>query len=83
MVRMSDIAYAIQRARDAGGRERIGAAQGWAEPDTFQWFLQIAKSNQLRTANYVVPVLVECGIAEYIMEGRAKGLHIIEEQQGV
>jgi hypothetical protein len=32
----------------------------------------------LRTANYVAPVLVGCGVAEYTMEGRAKGVHLVD-----
>lgn len=76
-VRFNEIEYAISETRNAGGRVRIGANQGWAEPGTFQRFLQDAKGNQLRTANYVVPVLVECGILDYSMEGRAKGVMLI------
>ena len=32
---------------------------------TLQRFPQDAKGNTLRTANYVAPVLVGCGVAEY------------------
>ncbi len=77
-VRFDEIEYAIAETRKAGGRVRIGAAARWADPGTFQRFLQDAKSNQLRTASYVVPVLVECGIIEYTMEGSAKGVRLID-----
>ena len=76
-VRFNEIEYAISETRKAGGKVRIGANQGWAEPGTFQRFLQDAKGNQLRTANYVAPVLVECGILEYTTEGRAKGVRLL------
>lgn len=77
-VRYSEIDHAIRETRKAGGRVRIGAAQGWADSGTLQRFLQDAKGNPLRTANYVAPVLVGCGVAEYTMEGRAKGVHLVD-----
>ena len=82
-VRYSDIDHAIREMRQAGGRVRIGAAQGWADRGTFQRFLQDAKGNRLRTANYVAPVLVECGIVEYTMEGIAKGVRLIDESPSI
>lgn len=77
-VRYSEIDHAIRETRKAGGRVRIGAAQGWADSGTLQRFPQDAKGNTLRTANYVAPVLVGCGVAEYTMEGRAKGVHLVD-----
>ena len=62
-VRYSEIDHAIRETRKAGGRVRIGAAQGWADSGTLQRFLQDAKGNPLRTANYVAPVLVGWGVA--------------------
>ena len=76
-VGFDEIEYAIAETRKAGGRVCIGAAARWADPGTFQRFLQDAKGNQLRTASYVAPVLVECGIVEYTMEGSAKGVRLI------
>ena len=81
-VRYSEIDHAIRETRKAGGRVRIGAAQGWADPGTLQRFPQDAKGNTLRTANYVAPVLVGCGVAEYTMEGRAKGVHLVDGSIG-
>lgn len=76
-VRFNEIEYAISETRKAGGRVLIGANQGWAKLGTFQRFLQDAKGNQLRTANYVAPVLEECGVLEYTMEGQAKGVRLL------
>ena len=75
-VKFDEIDYAISETRKAGGRVRIGADQRWAEPGTFQRFLQDAKGTQLRTANYVVPVLEECRVLEYTMEGHEKGVRL-------
>ena len=83
VVRYSGIDLAIREMREAGGRVRIGAAQGWADPGTFQRFLQDAEGNPLRTASYVAPILVECGIAEYTMEGSAKGVRLVQESPSI
>jgi hypothetical protein len=82
-VRFSEIDHAIRETRKAGGRVRIGGLKGWADPGTLQRFLQDAKGNPLQTASYVAPVLVECGIAEYTMEGRAKGLWLMEGSRSI
>ena len=44
-VRHSEIDHAIRETRKAGGRVRIGAAQGWADSGTLQRFPQDAKGN--------------------------------------
>ena len=77
-VSFDEIEYAIAETRKVGGRVRIGADEGWADLGTFQRFLQDAKGNQLRTASYVAPVLEECRIIEYTMEGLAKGVRLID-----
>ena len=76
-VRFNEIEYAVNEMLKVGGRVRIGADNRWAKPGTFQRFLQDAKGNPTRTANYVAPVLVECGILEYTMEGQAKGVRLL------
>ena len=76
VVRFTDIEVAIREMRRAGGEVRIGAYQGWAERGTLENFLQEARGNQLRTANYVAPVLVECGVASYVMNGQAKAIRL-------
>ena len=68
------IDYAVCQARRAGGTVRIGSRQGRADSGTLQRFLQDAQGNVLMNASYIAPVLVECGIAEYVMIGRSKGL---------
>ena len=78
-VRYDVIEYAISATRAAGGRVRIGSIQGQADPGTFQRFLQDQQGNLTQNASYVVPVLVECGIMGYTMEGSAKGVQLIEE----
>ena len=77
-VPFSEIEHAIAEVRKAGGRVRLGGSQGWADPGTLQRFLQDAKGNQLRTVTYIAPVLAECGIAEYTMEGGAKGIQLVD-----
>ena len=76
-IRFREIEYAIAETRKAGGRVRLGGNKGWADPGTLQRFLQCAKGHQQQTVSYVAPVLVECGIAEYTMEGRAKGIRLV------
>ena len=77
-VRYDVIKHAISETRKAGGRVRIGATQGQADPGTFQRFLQDEQGNLTQNASFVVPVLVECGILDYTMEGSAKGVRLID-----
>ena len=70
---------AIKRLKNAGGQALIGGAQGWADPGTFQRFLQNAQGNAMRTVNYVAPVLVECGIAQYAMVGNRKAIRLVAD----
>ena len=75
--RFSEIESAVVETRQAGGRVRLGGFNGLADPGTLERFLQEARGNDTRTVTYVAPVLVQCGIAEYTMEGRAKGIRLV------
>ena len=75
--RFSEIENAIAETRKAGGRVRLGGFNGLADPGTLERFLQEARGNATRTVTYVAPVLVECGIAEYTLEGGAKGIRLV------
>ena len=64
--------YAVTGIRDAGGAVPIGGKQGWADSGTLERFLQDARGNNTRTSTYVAPILVACGIAEYVPAPGAK-----------
>lgn len=76
-IRPDHIDRAVGDVREAGGQVRIGAFNGWAKSGTLQRFLQDARGSALQDASYVAPMLVECGIAEYTMLGRAKGVRLV------
>jgi hypothetical protein len=70
-LRQTVISYAgVENAVSAlchvGGTAEIGGYNGWAKPGTFERFLQDARESQTRTATYVVPILVEAGVVEYV-----------------
>ena len=62
--------------RNAGGTVLIGGAQGWAKLGTFERFIQDAVGDQTRRSTYVAPILVECGISEYVPEPGAKRIRL-------
>ena len=68
------IEYAIHRIANWGNIVPIGSRQGWAEHETLEWALQVARGNNTRTATYVAPILVETGLARYVMLDRQKGI---------
>ena len=68
------IEYAMHRIADWGGTVPIGSRQGWADHETLEWALQVARGNNTRTATYVAPILVETSLARYVMLGRQKAI---------
>ncbi len=70
------LARVVSEVRAAGGAVLIGSKQGWADGGTLERFLQDARGNNTRTSTYVAPVLVECGIAEYVPQAGAKCIRL-------
>ena len=76
LVQFAHIEKALREMRKAGGEAPIGAYQGWANEGTLEQFVQNARGNQQRTANYVAPILVECEVATYTTDKAAKGIRL-------
>ena len=66
----------VSDVRAGGGEVFIGSKQGWADGGTLERFLQASRGNNKRTSTYVAPVLVECGIAEYVPQAGAKCIRL-------
>ena len=65
-VRFDALEQAVSNIRNAGGDVLIGGKQGWADDGTLERFLQDIRGNNTRTSTYAAPLLVECGIAQYV-----------------
>ena len=69
------IEYALQLVMSWGGTVPIGSSQGQpAASETLEWCLHVSRGNFTRTATYVAPILVESGLARYVMLGERKGI---------
>ena len=67
----------VSNVQNAGGDVLIGGKQGWADPGTLERFLQDARGNNTRTSTYAAPILVECGVAEYVPAAGAKRIRLL------
>ena len=60
----------MHKIADWGGTFPIGSRQGWANHETLEWALRVARRNNTSTDTYVAPILVETGLARYVMPSR-------------
>lgn len=60
------------------GFVRIGATNYIAVPGTLESYLRNESGTATRTANYVAPILVAAGVVEYVQEGQAKHIRLIQ-----
>ena len=67
----------VSNVQNAGGDVLIGGKQGWADPGTLERFLQDARGNNTRTSTYAAPILVECGVVEYVPVAGAKRIRLL------
>ena len=75
-IRFDVLERVVSEVRATGGAVFIGSKQGWADDGTLERFLQDARGNNTRTSTYVAPILVECGIAEYVPQAKAKRIRL-------
>ena len=64
----------MHRLADWSNIVPIGSRQGWANHETLEWALQVARGNNTRTATYVARILVEIRLPRYAMLDRQKVL---------
>ena len=76
-IRCDVLESAVSNIRNAGGEVPVGSKQGWADPGTLERFLQDARGNNTRTSTYAAPILVECGVAEYVPAAGAKRIRLL------
>lgn len=76
-IRFDVLERVVSNVRNAGGDVLIGGKQGWADPGTLERFLQDARGNNTRTSTYAAPILVECGVAEYVPAAGAKRIRLL------
>ena len=76
-IRCDVLEGAVSNIRNVGGEVPIGGKQGWADPGTLERFLQDARGNNTRTSTYAAPILVECGVAEYVPAPGAKRIRLL------
>ncbi len=66
------IEYAKHRIADWGGAVAIVSRQDWASHETLEWAPRVARRNNTPTDTYVAPILVETGLARYVIVGLQK-----------
>ena len=76
-IRCDVLERVVSNVRNAGGEVPVGSKQGWADPGTLERFLQDARGNNTRTSTYAAPILVECGVAEYVPAPGAKRIRLL------
>ena len=76
-IRFNILERVVPNVRNAGGEVPVGSKQGWADPGTLERFLQDARGNNTRTSTYAAPILVECGVAEYVPAAGAKRIRLL------
>ena len=76
-IRFDVLERVVSNVRNAGGEVPVGSKQGWADPGTLERFLQDARGNNTRTSTYAAPILVECGVAEYVPVPGAKRIRLL------
>ena len=76
-IRFNILERGVSNIRNAGGEVPVGSKQGWADPGTLERFLQDARGNNTRTSTYAAPILVECGVAEYVPAAGAKRIRLL------
>ena len=76
-IRFDVLERVVSNVRNAGGDVLIGGKQDWADPGTLERFLQDARGNNTRTSTYAAPILVECGVAEYVPAAGAKRIRLL------
>ena len=64
----------MRRIADWSNIAPIGSRQGWADHQTLEWALQVARGKNTQTATCVAPIAVETGRARCVMLYRQKGL---------
>ena len=83
-IRFDWVEYALRMVMSWGGTVPIGSSQGIpAAPETLEWGLHVSRGNFTRTATYVAPILVHCGLARYVMMGDRKGITLTETPAAV
>ena len=73
-VRFRHLEQAMSGLHEAGSDMKIASTHGWAERGTFCRLLQDARGNSGMDSSYVVPLLVECGLLEYVWIDRVWGI---------
>lgn len=76
-IRFDVLERVVSDVCNAGDDVIIGGAQGLADSGTLERFLQDARGNTTRTSTYAAPILVECGIAEYVPLPGAKRIRLL------
>lgn len=76
-IRFDILERVVSNVRNAGGEVPIGGKQGWADPGALERFLQDARGNNTRTSTYAAPILVACGVAEYVPAPGAKRIRLL------